>query len=83
MSDARYCSGMGVDLLGFALNQDKEDAVSAELILEISGWVSGVKFVGEFDHLSSEDVASLLQKLSLDFIETTNLAQIEKNLSDG
>ena len=78
LSDARYCSGMGVDLLGFGLNPAKEDAVSPELFLEISNWVSGVRFVGEFDHLSSEDVVSLLQQLPLDFIETTNLEEIEK-----
>ena len=69
---------MGVDLLGFGLNPDKDDAVSAELFLEIKNWISGVQFVGEFDNSPTDDIVSFLKQLPLDFIETSNLSEIEK-----
>ena len=49
LSDARYCAGMGVDMLGFALEPTNPDSISPEKYTEIIGWLSGVKFVGEFE----------------------------------
>lgn len=44
LSDARYCAGMGVDLIGFDAAR-----VTTETFEEITGWVSGVGFVVEAD----------------------------------
>ncbi len=78
MSDARYCSGMGVDLLGFNLNQDDTEAVSPELFLEITNWVSGVQFVGEFDTLAVDNIKLIQQAIPLDFIEISDLNNVEQ-----
>ncbi|MBS1543869.1 MAG: hypothetical protein JST14_09565 [Bacteroidetes bacterium] len=41
LGDARYCAGMGVDLLGFVADPSSHDYVSPALYQEIMGWVSG------------------------------------------
>lgn len=48
LSDARYCAGMGVDILGFCLSEGNPGYTSPTAIKEIAGWVSGVKLAGEF-----------------------------------
>src|SRR5690606_35497353 len=54
LSDARYCAGMTVDLMGFDLCKESEYFISPETFMELTGWVSGPEFVGEFG-LSTED----------------------------
>lgn len=41
LSDARYCSGMGVDLLGYVVDPADPDYVSPETYQEFTGWISG------------------------------------------
>ena len=47
LSNARYCAGMGVNMLGFVVDDGSEFFISPEQFREISGWVAGVEFVGE------------------------------------
>ena len=47
LSNARYCAGMGVNMLGFVVDVGSEFFISPEQFREISGWVAGVEFVGE------------------------------------
>jgi phosphoribosylanthranilate isomerase len=47
LSDARYCAGMGVEMMGFVIDPDSDEALSPELFNAITGWISGVKLVGE------------------------------------
>lgn len=44
LSEARYCAGMGVDMLGFRVGQD---GLNAATYKEIIDWVSGPEFVLE------------------------------------
>ncbi|SFU12759.1 phosphoribosylanthranilate isomerase [Algoriphagus locisalis] len=60
LSDARYCSGMYVDLLGFSLEAESDKYITATQFSEITGWVSGLEFVGEFLSYDSEQVLSTL-----------------------
>jgi phosphoribosylanthranilate isomerase len=62
LTDARYCSGMYVDLLGFTFEEGADRLVSVTTFKEISGWVSGVDFVAEFEWASSEDIQNNLAK---------------------
>ncbi len=55
LSDARYCAGMGVDLLGFPLGK-----ISIDQFTEIRNWLAGVQIVGEF---STHDVAEIKAKV--------------------
>lgn len=68
LSNARYCAGMGVDMLGFDM-----DSMPIEQFNEIKNWVSGVKIVGES---KSENVDFILEKIAQfrpDLIEIDNL----------
>ena len=49
LSDARYCAGMGVDMLGFCFEKKSEQYIDPESYKEIIGWISGPQLVGEFD----------------------------------
>ncbi len=48
LSDARYCSGMYVDLMGFALEPTDDNFLSPAAYKEITDWLSGLDYVGEF-----------------------------------
>lgn len=47
LSDARYCAGMGVDMLGFSISEDERQGISEVKFKEITNWVSGPEFVLE------------------------------------
>jgi phosphoribosylanthranilate isomerase len=47
LSDARYCAGMGVDMLGYRVDPDQEDYVNPAQYQEMVGWISGPKRVIE------------------------------------
>ncbi len=61
LTDARYGAGMYVNLLGFRLERTADKYVSPELFKDISGWVSGVEFVGEFTHDRNPDILEILE----------------------
>lgn len=44
---ARYCSGMGVSMIGFCLDRHFPAFLEAKQAQEIAGWVAGVQVVGE------------------------------------
>ncbi len=44
---ARYCSGMGVSMIGFCLDRHFPAFLEAKEAQEIAGWVAGVQIVGE------------------------------------
>ncbi|MEM6523785.1 MAG: phosphoribosylanthranilate isomerase [Bacteroidota bacterium] len=72
LSDARYCAGMGVNFIGFDLDPESENYTTPEKFKEISDWISGVDFVGEFGNSSSQDVIEALSNYTLSAIETTD-----------
>lgn len=47
LSDARYCAGMGVDLIGFSTDTDSPFYLTPESFKDISEWLSGVEYVAE------------------------------------
>lgn len=61
LSDARYCSGMYVDLMGFTLEPTDENYLSSESFREITDWLSGLQYVGEF---STSDPATILEQIT-------------------
>lgn len=77
LSDARYCSGMGVDILGFNLSPASSDRLSETDYKEITEWVAGVQFAGEFTGASLEEVKETLKSYPVDFIEVDTVNQVE------
>lgn len=74
LSDARYCAGMGVDMLGFDINPESKDYINPLKFQEITGWVAGVKHVGEVHGLSEEAIRSQLVQYELDCLEISDLS---------
>ncbi|MEB2783968.1 phosphoribosylanthranilate isomerase [Algoriphagus persicinus] len=60
LSDARYCAGMYVDLLGFSLEKESEKFISPTQFNEITGWLSGLEFVGEFSSYNTLEILETL-----------------------
>ncbi len=65
LSDARYCAGMGVDMLGFPVTGP--NAVSLEKFKEINGWVTGPELVLEID--CAENATELIKQFYGNHIE--------------
>lgn len=78
LSDARYCAGMMVDILGFNLDEGTEGYVSPENFKEISDWVAGVAFCGEFTNAQVSDVKLASTQYSLDYIQVSNSDLLEE-----
>lgn len=77
LSDARYCAGMMVHVLGFNLDPQSDHPVSIEDFNEISEWVSGVKFAGEFHTAKKEEIIEVLKSSHLDYIQLTRMDMVE------
>ncbi len=76
LSDARYCAGMGVDMLGFALEVDNPCFILPEKYTEIIGWLSGVKFVGEFETANLKQLNKILEEYPINALQIANEAII-------
>ncbi|MBK6264327.1 phosphoribosylanthranilate isomerase [Marivirga sp. S37H4] len=74
LSDARYCAGMTVDLMGFSLVESSLSYVNPANFMELTGWVSGVDFVGEFGDASEEEIKKSLPEYEIHYIQTDNPA---------
>lgn len=72
LSDARYCAGMNVDLLGFRVIAGQDHYVSPELFKEIRGWFSGPGIVAEaYGIEKNEDLPAIIQQYLPDYIEVS------------
>ncbi|AKD04818.1 hypothetical protein POKO110462_09960 [Pontibacter korlensis] len=69
LSDARYCAGMGVDIIGFNLKLDDQDRVQPETLKEISGWVAGVQLAGEFLRARPDIINEMAEEFNLDYVQ--------------
>ncbi|WP_028982137.1 hypothetical protein [Sporocytophaga myxococcoides] len=77
LSDARYCAGMGVELVGFPLDENHPKFIELSSIREIVNWISGVKVVGEFTGDNVYNMNYLAEQLNLDFIQLNHLIHPE------
>jgi phosphoribosylanthranilate isomerase len=72
LSDARYCSGMGVEMIGFRMIPGQADYMSPALFQEIRGWVSGPKVVAELYGLrEASEIQFVVEKYAPDYFELT------------
>lgn len=84
LTDARYCAGMMVDLLGFSLDPNESNFISPAQFKEISGWVSGVDFVGEFAYNANLDILEVLKEYpDIKWIEYNRLTELEELVNQG
>ena len=64
-SDARYCAGMGVDILSFVLTEGQPGYLTPEALNDITGWVAGVQIAGEFYDSPAEEINQLADTCNL------------------
>lgn len=70
LSDARYCAGMGVDLLGFCVVEGQDQYIKPAHFQEIRGWVTGPKIVAEAYGLTDPSkIESILEHYKPDYLE--------------
>jgi phosphoribosylanthranilate isomerase len=69
LSDARYCAGMGVTMLGFGMDADAPNYVDPARCAEIRGWVSGVQIVGETAATDPDHIARLVDAYQPDLVQ--------------
>lgn len=72
LSDARYCAGMGVDLVGFSIDKDNEKRISPENYKVITGWIEGVNNVLEFNSSTAEEIIEAIEVYQTDYIQICN-----------
>ncbi|MEQ9403838.1 MAG: hypothetical protein RIM99_09650 [Cyclobacteriaceae bacterium] len=78
LSDARYCAGMGVDILGFNIDPDSTERLDETTFKEITDWVAGVEFAGEFHDSNLQGIKDAVKAYPIQFVELSNLDLIEK-----
>jgi phosphoribosylanthranilate isomerase len=72
LSDARYCAGMGVEMLGFQAISGHEHYIPAEIFQDIRGWISGPAIIAELYGLSSRaQIETVLNTYAPDYFELT------------
>ncbi len=73
LNEARYCAGMGVDMLGFVAVEGQAHYLAPELYQEIRGWISGPSIVAEvFGLKSAGQIPAILKKYQPDYLEMTD-----------
>lgn len=83
LSDARFCAGMGVELLGFSLKHPERKIISKEEYVAITGWLSGPLMVGEFIDASDQEILDLDVDLTFDYIQTNDPNQANRLKEQG
>ncbi len=72
LSDARYCAGMGVDMLGFVVNPDHVDYVSPSSYREMIGWISGPKRVAEITSMVNINLEEVVSNYKPDLLHISS-----------
>lgn len=67
LSDARYCAGMGVQWVGFCLDEAAAAYLPPAKVTEIAGWLAGVEFIGE---LGNRDLPENIADYPLHYLQT-------------
>lgn len=70
LSDARFCAGMGVDMLGFRVLEGQVHYLSSKAFQEIRGWISGPGIVAEVYGLrNAATLDAVLENYRPDYLE--------------
>lgn len=72
LSDARYCAGMGVEMLGFSIDETSDAFVDLKRFQDIRSWVAGVQIVAETDSLEAESLLEKLHRYQPDVIQVSH-----------
>ncbi len=68
---------MMVDIIGFNVDPTSDSRISPEDFKEITEWVAGVQFAGEFTDASKDTICEALNEYPIDLIQISDLNQVE------
>lgn len=71
LSDARYCAGMGAEMLGFVIDPAHQDYVSLESYQQMVGWISGPGRVIEAGPVPVVNVTTAAAEYAADYVHIT------------
>jgi phosphoribosylanthranilate isomerase len=84
LSDARYCAGMGVEMLGFSIDQDSPNYISPKKFEEICSWLAGVQLVAETSQTDPELLLKALADYPVHYVQVESpglLTYLQSELS--
>ena len=82
LSDARYCAGMGVDMVGFVIDPTDVDYVSPRHYQEMIGWISGPKRIIEIPTHGNIDLEEVVNQYKPDLLHVSMAAVARNDLPD-
>ncbi len=80
LSDARYCSGMFVDYIGFNFDQNSKNKISIDNFKEIKNWINGPKIVAEFGDSSITHINENMSKIEVDYLSINYSSETIKKI---
>ena len=69
LSDARYCAGMGVEMLGFSIDEDSPNYISPKKFEDICSWLAGVNLVAETAQTNPENIINALSQYAVHSVQ--------------
>ena len=83
LTDARFCAGMGVEMMGFSMSEKHTRHIKTEKVNGITGWLSGIKVVAECYFGEKTDVLIETAKgISAEVIEIDAVMYKPNSISD-
>lgn len=70
LTDGRYFAASGAEWLGFRFDDRSPRSVSVDLAKEIKDWLSGPRFIAEFNERSVNEINEIVEHLGTDCIQT-------------
>jgi phosphoribosylanthranilate isomerase len=78
LSDARYCAGMGVDMLGFDVDEQSENYTSPKKLQEIRSWLAGIQIVIEIAKSESDNnLSEVIISYNPDMIQVNSIGLLK------
>lgn len=69
LTEARYCAGMGVEMIGFSMEESHPKYLPPAKIKEISNWITGMKIIGEFQNADAAKILAASDQLPMDYVQ--------------
>ena len=83
LSDARYCAGMGANLIGFNIDPKNTEYITPEKFEAITGWISGIEIAGEFNASNLDEIKAVIPNYQLDYLQVNNEDYLKDLKSTG
>lgn len=83
LSDARYCSGMGVNYLGVCVDPNNASYLPLDKFQEINGWLSGINWILEAENMDLEAIYIAYEAYGVKGVYTSSNSAATQLAADG